>query len=176
MCSSDLTELESAQLRQGITKYGRSITSLAKAAGVPQPVLHRFAHGTRTLVRETAQKVADALGLEFVPVNSDEILHAAHDFAWNSLLETEREALELAKNLRATERKLLKAGMQIPAKACSNAAYAQERIAARAREYLDKRLKPYRDRVAKKLAKAKAKVEKQGRGRRSSRAKAVEAN
>src|SRR5262249_50759216 len=171
-----ITEFESAQLRQGIVDSGMSITSLARAAGIPQPVLHRFVHNERTLYRETAEKVAQVLGMDFFPTLIDEVVCAAHDFALQSLLEAERSAFDMAKSLRATEQKLLNAGLLREAKACSNAAYAQERIAARSREYVDERLKPVRAQVEKELMEAKPKAAKRGRSRRSSSVKKIEIN
>jgi plasmid maintenance system antidote protein VapI len=47
------------QLREAIENSGRSINSIALAAGVPQPVLQRFMSGERDIRLETADKIAD---------------------------------------------------------------------------------------------------------------------
>lgn len=42
---------------------GATVASIAREAGIPQPVLHRFVRGTRSLTLETASKLAETLGL-----------------------------------------------------------------------------------------------------------------
>jgi DNA-binding phage protein len=44
---------------------GRSLYSVAKAAGVPYQAIHRFAHGG-DLTLKTASRVCRALGLELI--------------------------------------------------------------------------------------------------------------
>jgi hypothetical protein len=51
------------QLREAIENSGRSINSIALAAGVPQPVLQRFVSGERDIRLETADKLADYFGM-----------------------------------------------------------------------------------------------------------------
>jgi plasmid maintenance system antidote protein VapI len=53
------------QLLDAIAESGLSGYRLAKESGVPQQVLSRFLRGERTLTIETADRLADALGLEF---------------------------------------------------------------------------------------------------------------
>jgi plasmid maintenance system antidote protein VapI len=54
-------------LRRAIGETGLSINALATAAGIAQPVLHRFATGQRDLTLRTAQKLVDFLGLKLRP-------------------------------------------------------------------------------------------------------------
>ena len=55
-------------LRAAIASDGRNVTQIAKAAKVPQPVLHRFVRGERDLTLETADKLAVALSLRLQKV------------------------------------------------------------------------------------------------------------
>lgn len=52
------------QLRKSIRDSGTTVNAIAVEAGVPQPVLHRFARGERDLTLTTAQKLTDYFGLE----------------------------------------------------------------------------------------------------------------
>ena len=58
--------LVSKVLRDELAKAG-SINSIAVAAGVPQPVLHRFLHGERGLTLLSVDRLAAHLGLELRP-------------------------------------------------------------------------------------------------------------
>ena len=51
-------------LRKAVREPGLSVNAVAKAAGIAQPVLHRFVTGERDLTLDTAQKLADYFGLE----------------------------------------------------------------------------------------------------------------
>lgn len=51
-------------IKRAIRDRGENVTRLAKGAGVPQPVLHRFVAGERDLTLRTAEKLAAYLGLE----------------------------------------------------------------------------------------------------------------
>jgi len=51
-------------LRRAIRESGKTINAVATAAGVPQPVLHRFLAGERDLTLRSAQKLVDYFGLE----------------------------------------------------------------------------------------------------------------
>ena len=54
-------------LRAAIRNSKESVTAIARNAGVPQPVLHRFATGERdSLNLSTAEKLLDYLGFELV--------------------------------------------------------------------------------------------------------------
>jgi plasmid maintenance system antidote protein VapI len=55
------------KLRQAVRDAGLSVNAVATAAGIPQPVLHRFMSGERDLTLRTAQKLADYLGLTLQP-------------------------------------------------------------------------------------------------------------
>lgn len=52
------------QLRRAIEDSGLSVTAIAKAAGIAQPVLHRFYTGERDLTLTTADKLIVYFGLE----------------------------------------------------------------------------------------------------------------
>ncbi len=54
-------------LRQAIDESGLSIYAIAKAAGIAQPVLHRFYAGERDLTLTTADKLIEYFGLELKP-------------------------------------------------------------------------------------------------------------
>jgi len=54
------------QLRQAIEDSGQSVYAIAKAAGIAQPVLHRFYTGERDLTLSTADKLIEYFGLELV--------------------------------------------------------------------------------------------------------------
>ena len=62
-----LEEIESPmldeQLQEAIKNSGKSINSIAIAAGVPQPVLQRFVSGERDIRLETTAKIADYFGM-----------------------------------------------------------------------------------------------------------------
>ena len=49
----------SDDLKNAVQERGKSINSIAKAAGVPQPVLSRSINGERDIRLETASKLAD---------------------------------------------------------------------------------------------------------------------
>lgn len=55
-------------LRRLVREGGQSVNAVAAAAGVPQPVLHRFLASERDLTLRTAQKLADHFGLELRPM------------------------------------------------------------------------------------------------------------
>lgn len=50
-------------LRSAIEADQRSVTALAKDAGVPQPSLHRYLSGERGLSWESARRLLAALGV-----------------------------------------------------------------------------------------------------------------
>jgi plasmid maintenance system antidote protein VapI len=54
-------------LRKAIEQSELSVYAIAKAADVPQPVLHRFYAGERDLTLATANKLAVYFGLELTP-------------------------------------------------------------------------------------------------------------
>ena len=54
-------------LRNAIEESGQSVYGIAKAADIPQPVLHRFYAGERDLTLATANKLAVYFGLELKP-------------------------------------------------------------------------------------------------------------
>ena len=54
-------------LRRAVRETGLSVNAVAKAAGVPQPVLHRFMTGERDLTLSTAQRLVDYFRLELRP-------------------------------------------------------------------------------------------------------------
>lgn len=49
----------SDQLRDAVANSGMSVYAVAKGAGISEPSLHRFMHGTRGLTLETAEKLAE---------------------------------------------------------------------------------------------------------------------
>ena len=51
-------------IREAVRATGQSTNAVAKAAGVPQPVLHHFLAGARGITLETAEKLCRHLGLE----------------------------------------------------------------------------------------------------------------
>jgi plasmid maintenance system antidote protein VapI len=53
----------SERLRSTIRKSGKPVYQLAKESGVAHPVIFRFLNGQRDIRLETADKLADALGL-----------------------------------------------------------------------------------------------------------------
>jgi plasmid maintenance system antidote protein VapI len=56
-----------ARLRQAVQDSGMTVNALAAAAGIAQPVLHRFLSGERDLTLRTVQKLVDYFGLELRP-------------------------------------------------------------------------------------------------------------
>lgn len=54
-------------LRQAVLDSRMTVNAVAVAAGVPQPVLHRFMNGERDLTLRSVQKLADYLQLELRP-------------------------------------------------------------------------------------------------------------
>lgn len=54
------------QLRKAIEDSGKSVYAIAKAAGIAQPVLHRFCTGERDLTLTTADKLLEYFGFELV--------------------------------------------------------------------------------------------------------------
>jgi AcrR family transcriptional regulator len=56
-----LSQAISKRLKEGMT-----LNAIARAAGIPQPVLYRFVNRKRDLTLRTAQKLADSFGLELV--------------------------------------------------------------------------------------------------------------
>lgn len=51
-------------LRAEIRSSGKPVGTIAREAGIAQPVLHRFATGERDLTLRTADKLVDFFGLE----------------------------------------------------------------------------------------------------------------
>lgn len=58
-------------IREAIRSSGQTVYAVAKAAGVSQPVLHRFVAGERGLTLDTADKLCRYLGLRLVKAESD---------------------------------------------------------------------------------------------------------
>ena len=58
----------SEALKNAVTATGESVTTVARGAGIPQPVLYRFMTGERDLRLQSAEKLAAFLGLELRPV------------------------------------------------------------------------------------------------------------
>ena len=56
-------------LRNAVLTSGTSVHAVAKAADVPQPVLHRFVRGQQGLTLGTAMKLMAWAGLELRPVD-----------------------------------------------------------------------------------------------------------
>jgi plasmid maintenance system antidote protein VapI len=54
-------------LRKAIRESGQSVTSIAKATGIPQPVLSRFMNGQDIRVEATAEKLARYFGMTIEP-------------------------------------------------------------------------------------------------------------
>jgi plasmid maintenance system antidote protein VapI len=54
-------------LRAAVRATGLPVNAVARAAGVPQPVLYRFMTGERDLTLRTAEKLAAHLGLTLQP-------------------------------------------------------------------------------------------------------------
>lgn len=54
-------------LRQAIEGSGLSITQLGQLSGVDKGQISRFVNEERTLTLESAEKIAEALGLELKP-------------------------------------------------------------------------------------------------------------
>ncbi len=52
------------KLRAAIRKTGKSVYQVAKDSGVAHPVILRFLSGERDIRLETAEKLAQSLGLE----------------------------------------------------------------------------------------------------------------
>ncbi len=57
----------SDDLKNAVQESGKSINSIAKGAGVPQPVLSRSINGERDIRLETASKLAEFFGLSLQP-------------------------------------------------------------------------------------------------------------
>lgn len=52
------------QLRHAVNECEWSLNSIAREAGIPQPVLHRFVHGERDAIRlDTADKLCQLFGM-----------------------------------------------------------------------------------------------------------------
>ena len=56
-----------AELRKAIVESGYSQNQLSELSGVNRAQINRFIKGERTLTLESAEKVAEALGLELKP-------------------------------------------------------------------------------------------------------------
>lgn len=56
-------------IKTAVRATGKNTNALAKAAGVPQPVLHRFLTGERGLTLVTAEKLCAYLNLQLQPLN-----------------------------------------------------------------------------------------------------------
>jgi plasmid maintenance system antidote protein VapI len=54
-------------LRDTLRKSGQSVYAVAKATGIPQPVLHRFMAGEHGMTLRTAEKLMRHFGLELRP-------------------------------------------------------------------------------------------------------------
>ncbi len=53
-------------LKKAIEKSGESVASVARGAGIAQPVLHRFVAGERDLTLRVATRLADYFKLELI--------------------------------------------------------------------------------------------------------------
>jgi hypothetical protein len=67
----------SVSLLSAIRLCGRSVNAIAKAAQVPQPVLHRFVKGERGISLKTADKVFAVLGGYLPPVTAADSLDSS---------------------------------------------------------------------------------------------------
>lgn len=56
-----------AELRRAIRRSGLTLYRVAKNAGLPYAVVHRFMRGERDVYLETASRLAESLGLELKP-------------------------------------------------------------------------------------------------------------
>lgn len=56
-----------ATLRRSLAESGLSLAEVAERAGTTTPALSRFFRGRRTMTLETAERVADVLGLALLP-------------------------------------------------------------------------------------------------------------
>jgi hypothetical protein len=63
-------------LRDQIRASGRSISSIAVESRTVQPIVHRFATGPGDITLRTASKIADLLGLGFVPKSQGQLFEA----------------------------------------------------------------------------------------------------
>jgi plasmid maintenance system antidote protein VapI len=54
-------------LKDAIEASGQSVAAVARGAGIPQPVLHRFVVGERDLTLRTAEKLVTYFQLELRP-------------------------------------------------------------------------------------------------------------
>jgi plasmid maintenance system antidote protein VapI len=54
-------------LRKMVVDSGEPVTAVARAAGIAQPVLHRFVAGERDLTLRTAEKLVAHFDLELRP-------------------------------------------------------------------------------------------------------------
>ena len=54
-------------LKTAIGQSGETVAAISRAAGIAQPVLHRFVKGERDVILTTAQRLADYFGLELRP-------------------------------------------------------------------------------------------------------------
>lgn len=55
------------QLREAIRCCGKSVSAIAQASDVPQPVVQRFVSGERGITLDTAARLAKYLGLSLLP-------------------------------------------------------------------------------------------------------------
>jgi transcriptional regulator with XRE-family HTH domain len=67
MDRSTMPSLEE-QLKAAIRATGKTVTEVARAAGVTQPALCRFMNGTRSIKLETVERLCLHLGLGLAPV------------------------------------------------------------------------------------------------------------
>ena len=112
MSSSRINDFQAEFLRDRIAASGRSIPELARATGIPDPVLYRFVNRQRRLQLSTAEKVADVLeidlhlaetlaedlDLEFIPFSQKEVDVAVWVAAYDTLRNVENLLLA---NLRS---------------------------------------------------------------------------
>jgi hypothetical protein len=54
-------------LKEAVRQTGRPINAVAKAAGIPNPVLFLFMTGERGISLRSAEKLADYFGLGLTP-------------------------------------------------------------------------------------------------------------
>jgi plasmid maintenance system antidote protein VapI len=54
-------------LRKAFADSGQTVAGVSRAAGIAQPVLHRFIHGERDLTLRTADKLLAYFNLEVRP-------------------------------------------------------------------------------------------------------------
>jgi len=84
----------SETIKTAVTQSRLSVNGLAKRAGVPQPVLHRFVTGETSVTLATADRLCAYLGLELRPPKAEPSSQAAGGtLGRSSILESHGEAV-----------------------------------------------------------------------------------